>query len=78
MMGLMLQSNDREVANAYGQTVMRNPLLLMVEGWAFSTYTHDGLETCNDPVTVAASERFLNKLRVDPADHKGDLLDQPW
>jgi hypothetical protein len=143
MMGLMLQSNDREVASAYGQAVTRHPLLSMVEGWAFPTYTHDAkptpdfslppslllrhtaneilweldhyndaylyylletgiprviqrdqtfglrvqdlatrvrrrLETCKDPVTVTASERFLSKLRVDPADHKGDLLDQPW
>lgn len=143
MMGLMLQSNDREVASTYGQTVTRNPLLSMVEGWAFPTYTHDAkaipdfslppslllrhtaneilweidhyndaylyylvetgiprvlqrdqtfglrvhdldtrlrrrLETCKDPVTTAASERFLNKLRADPVDRKGDLLDQPW
>jgi hypothetical protein len=34
MMGLMLQSNDREVASTYGQTVTRYPLLSMVEGWA--------------------------------------------
>ncbi len=143
MMGLILQSNDRKVASAYGQTVTTNPLLSMVEGWAFPTYTHDAkptpdfslppslllrhtaneilweidhyndaylyylletgipkviqrdetfglrvhdlvtrlnrrLETCTDPVTVTACERFLTKLRVDPADNKGDLLDRPW
>jgi hypothetical protein len=143
MMGLILQSNDRKVASEYGQTVTMSPLLSMVEGWAFPTYTHDAkptpdfslppslflrhtsneilweidhyndaylyylletgiprviqrdetfglrvhdlatrlrrrLETCTDPVTVNACERFLTKLRVDPADNKGDLLDQPW
>jgi hypothetical protein len=143
MMGLMLQSNNREVASAYRQAVAGNPLLSIVEGWAFPTYTHDTkptpdfslppslllrhtaneilweidhyndaylyylleagipriiqrdqtfglrvqdlatrlrhrLKTCKDPATVTTCERFLDKLRVDPADHKGDLLDQPW
>jgi hypothetical protein len=36
------------------------------------------LETCSDPVTVTACERFLAKPRVDPADNKEDLLDQAW
>jgi len=143
MTGLMLQSNDREVAHAYGRTMTSNPLLSMIEAWAFPTYTHDAkpttdfslppslllrhtaneilweidhyndaylyylletgippviqrdhtfglrvsdlaariqrrLETCADPVVTAACKSFLDKLRADPADHKGDLLDQPW
>lgn len=45
MMGLILQSNDRQVASDYGRTVTQNPLLSMVEGWAFPTYTHDAKPT---------------------------------
>ena len=41
MIGLILQSNDREVASTYARAVERSPLLSMVESWAFPTYTHD-------------------------------------
>jgi hypothetical protein len=41
MIGLVLQSNDLEVASAYVHTITKNPLLEMVEGWAFPTYTND-------------------------------------
>lgn len=36
------------------------------------------LATYQDPITTKACEVFLDKLRVDPTDYKGDLLDQPW
>lgn len=41
VVGLILNSNDTEVAAAYHLTVERSPLLSMVEDWAFPTYTHD-------------------------------------
>lgn len=41
MMGLIIQSNDRKVAEQYDKTLKRSPLLSMVEQWAFPTYTHD-------------------------------------
>lgn len=143
VIGLILQSNDQELVNAYGHAVERNALLSLVEGWAFPTYTHDAkltpdfslppslllrrtadeilweidhyndaylyylletgipriiqrdqtfglrvndlatrlrqrIETCEESATVKSCERFLEKLRVDPADCNGDLLDQPW
>ncbi|MGQ0775419.1 MAG: hypothetical protein ACT4NY_13505 [Pseudonocardiales bacterium] len=41
VIGLILNSNDPEVAAAYQRTVERSPLLSIVEDWAFPTYTHD-------------------------------------
>lgn len=41
MIGLILQSNDRSIAAAYGETVRRSRLMTLVEEWAFPTYTHD-------------------------------------
>lgn len=41
MIGFLLQSNDLDVASAYVQTVTKNPLLEMVERWAFPTYAND-------------------------------------
>ncbi len=143
MIGLLLQSNDLEVASAYTQTVMKSPLLEMVERWAFPTYANDAkltldfslppslllrhtaneilweidhyndaylyyllkiaipgviqrdqtfglrvqdlatrlqhrVATCKNSIIITACEHFLEKLRVDPADHIGNLLDQPW
>jgi hypothetical protein len=41
MMGMIIQTDDRQAAEAYGRAVQHSPLLALVEGWAFPTYTKD-------------------------------------
>lgn len=41
VIGRIISSEDFDLAERYGQDVAASPLLSLVEGWAFPTYTHD-------------------------------------
>jgi hypothetical protein len=41
VMGRLIATDDPDVASEYSRRVQSSPLVAMVEGWAFPTYTHD-------------------------------------
>lgn len=41
VMGLLINSNNRELAERYGRLVITTPILKTVEAWSFPTYTRD-------------------------------------
>lgn len=41
VIGRIISSEDFDLAERYGHDVAASPLLSLVEGWAFPTYTHD-------------------------------------
>jgi hypothetical protein len=72
MTGLMLQSNDCDIARAYGDTVASNPLLAMIETWAFPTYTHDTKPTTDFSLPPSLLLRYTANEILWEIDHYND------
>lgn len=45
VIGRIMATDDRELAERYRRDITASPLLAIVEGWAFPTYTHDARVT---------------------------------
>lgn len=72
MIGLMFQTNNREVATSYGQAVAQNPLLSMVEGWAFPTFMRDARPTSDFSLPPSLLLRHTANQILWEIDHRND------
>lgn len=57
VMGRIMTANDFDLAERYGREVADSPLLSLVEGWAFPTYTHDARATADFSLPRSVSLR---------------------
>jgi hypothetical protein len=72
MIGLMFQTNNREVASSYGQAVAQNPLLSMIEGWAFPTFMNDARPTPDFSLPPSLLLRHTANQILWEIDHRND------
>jgi hypothetical protein len=69
MIGLIMLTNDVAVSLEYGREVARNRLLLLIEEWAFPTYSHDARMSTDFTVPrsillTETSAEILRELRT--------------
>jgi hypothetical protein len=72
MIGLMFQTNNRDVATSYAHAVAQSPLLSIVEGWAFPTFTRDARPTSDFSLPPSLLLRHTANHILWEIDHRND------